>query len=159
MIIISFRIKLTIFLTLHSISVNFDDSCVKLKVVSPLCRDFFHFVCISRQWYLYLSRPARVGLKAKEEKEKIALCLRTRMERRKKRSRKLEEFGNAGFLAPENAKRRVSHRRLSFSVTLVVRSAAFFLGCYFLVALRAALFSRVPNVPCDPRSKYRHRYM
>lgn len=32
------------------------------------------------------------------------------MERRKERPRKLEEFGNAGFLAPENAKRRVSHR-------------------------------------------------
>jgi len=72
-------------------------------------------------------------------------------------ARKLEEFGNAEFSAPENAKRR-RLASASFSV-MPLYFAAFFLDCYFLVALHATLFSRVPKAPRDPRSKYRYKYM
>jgi len=67
-----------------------------------------------------------------------------------------ENSKNSGML---DSWRQKTRNDASPIASLVLCDAAFFLGCYFLVALRAALFSRVPNMPCDPRSKYRHRYM
>lgn len=116
------------------------------------------FVSRTRRWYLYLSRPHLRWVKSKKkEKERIALCLHTRNDE----SNSHENSKNSGTLNSRRQKMRndgVFHRhpspwcrRLYF--------AAFFLDCYFLVALHATLFSRVPNAPRNPRSKYRRKCM
>ena len=105
-----------------------------------------------------------LGLKAsglaREEKEKIALCLiRGRNDERNGR----ENAKNSGTPNSRRQKTRnggVSHRYLSFLATPSFVSRCFLSRLrYFLVALRATLFSRVPNEPRDPQSKYRRRCM
>lgn len=80
------------------------------------------FVSSARRWYLYLSRPVRVGLKAsgleREKKRKDRFMARARTERRKERPRKLEEFGNAWDSWRQKTRNDgVPHRHPSFLTT------------------------------------------